>query len=867
MSSHNVVQVVTEENGNKKMKCEVGECKKIKGNVILKKKKTVLLGINDPQASLHDFFDGLRGRRVSLQLISAVNGDPEDGHRGKLGHPVYLEKWNTSDSIKASKRNFQITFDWEEDIGIPGAFTVRNNHHTEFYLESLTLEDVPGHGSIHFVCNSWIYPAENHEKDRVFFPNKAYIPQKTPTPLHKYREEELENLRGSGKGELQEADRVYDYAYYNDLGDPDKDPKYARPTLGGSTEHPYPRRVRTGREPMKTDPDCESRLPPHKSLSIYVPRDEQFGHSKKKEFIVNSLKSLAQIIGPGLEAVFGGEFDNHNNMLSLFEGGIKVPDDPLHDVVANNNPLKIFKAIFRSDEGSVFKFPVPHVIKEDKSAWMSDEEFAREMLAGLNPVNIRRLEEFPPRSKLNPEQYGNQNSSIKKENIEHNLSGMSIYEAIKKNKLFILDYHDALMPHLRQINSSSSKIYASRTFLFLKEDGTLKPLAIELSLPHCEGYQFGAVSNVYTPAEHGIEGSIWQLAKAYVSVNDSGFHQLISHWLNTHAVIEPFIIATNRQLSVLHPVHKLLHPHFRDTLFINALARQVLISAGGMLESTVFPGEYAMQMSSAVYKDWIFTDQALPKDLKKRGMAVEDENSPYGLRLVIEDYPYAVDGLEIWSAIKKWVKGYCSFYYESNEMVQNDTELQSWWKELQEEGHGDKNGEPWWSRMQTCEELMETCSIIIWIASALHAAVNFGQYPFAGYLPNRPTISRRWMPEKGSAEYKELELNPEVVFFQTITAKPQALLGIALIEILSRHSSDEVYLDQRTPGWTSDKEPLQEFKKFQDTLKEIGERILERNGDRKLKNRFGPVNMPYTLLFPTSEEGLTCQGIPNSISI
>ena len=86
------------------------------------------------------------------------------------------------------------------------------------------------------------------------------------------------------------------------------------------------------------------------------------------------------------------------------------------------------------------------------------------------------------------------------------------------------------MPYLRRINTTSSKIYATRTILFLKDDGTLKPVAIELSLPHPDGDQHGAVTKVYTPAEEGVEGTIWQLAKAYVAVNDSGVHQLISHW-------------------------------------------------------------------------------------------------------------------------------------------------------------------------------------------------------------------------------------------------------------------------------------------------------------------------------------------------
>uniref|UniRef100_A0A7N2L4V9 Lipoxygenase domain-containing protein n=1 Tax=Quercus lobata TaxID=97700 RepID=A0A7N2L4V9_QUELO len=691
--------------------------------------KKNVLDFNDFNASVLDGFHELLGQKVSFQLISAVNGDP-------------------------------------------------------------------GQGRVHFICNSWVYPADKYGKDCVFFSNKTYLPSETPVPLLKLREKELVDLRGDETGELQEWDRVYDYAYYNDLGDPDKNSKYAHPVLGGSSEYPYPRRGRTGRPPTKTDPNSESRMKLLMSLNIYVPRDERFGHLKLSDFLAYALKSISQFLKPELESLFDStpnEFDSLHDVLKLYEGGIKLLEGAVKNI-RDNIPAEMLKEVFPTDGEGLLKYPMPQVIKENRSAWRTDEEFAREMLAGVNPVNIGRLKvklpfvldslfwEFPPTIKLDPEVYGDQNSTIAKEHTENNIDGLTIEEAIKKNKLFILDHHDDFMPYLRRINSTSTKTYACRTLLFLKNDGALKPLAIELSLPHPEGDQFGAISKVYTPAEQGIE------------------------------VIEPFVIATNRQLSVLHPIYKLLQPHFHDTMNINAFAQQILINGGGLLELTVFPAKYSMEMSSVVYKDWDFPEQALPANLIKRGMAVKDSNSPHGLRLVIEDYPYAVDGLEIWSAIKSWVEDYCSFYYETDSIVQKDALLQSWWKELREKGHGDKKDEPWWPKMQTREELVETCTIIIWIASVLHAAVNFGQYPYAGYLPNWPTISRRFMPEVGTPEYKELKLDLDKVYLKTITAQRPTLIGISRIEILSRHSTDEVYLGQRdTPEWTFDTKPLEAF--------------------------------------------------------
>jgi len=68
----------------------------------------------------------------------------------------------------------------------------------------------------------------------------------------------------------------------------------------------------------------------------------------------------------------------------------------------------------------------------------------------------------------------------------------------------------------------------------------------------------------------------------------------------------------------MHPIHRLLNPHFKDTMHINALARLILINSGGILERILFPGEICMHISSDLYKEWRFNEQGLPADLLKR---------------------------------------------------------------------------------------------------------------------------------------------------------------------------------------------------------------------------------------------------------
>ena len=124
-----------------------------------------------------------------------------------------------------------------------------------------------------------------------------------------------------------------------------------------------------------------------------------------------------------------------------------------------------------------------------------------------------------------------------------------------------------------------------------------------------------------------------------------------------------------------------------------------------------------------------------------RGMAVEDPTAEHGLKLSIEDYPFANDGLILWDAIKQWVRDYVNHYYPDSSLAESDKELQDWWTEVRTKGHADKKDEPWWPVLKTPDDLVNVLTTIIWVAAGHHAAVNFGQYVYAGYFPNRPKMT------------------------------------------------------------------------------------------------------------------------------
>ena len=102
-------------------------------------------------------------------------------------------------------------------------------------------------------------------------------------------------------------------------------------------------------------------------------------------------------------------------------------------------------------------------------------------------------------------------------------------QAVLNKKLFILDYHDMLLPYVHEVRElDDTTLYASRTVFFLQEEGTLRPIAIELTRPRSPNMP--QWRQVFTPGSSVTDSWLWQLAKTQVLAQDTGYHQLVSHW-------------------------------------------------------------------------------------------------------------------------------------------------------------------------------------------------------------------------------------------------------------------------------------------------------------------------------------------------
>lgn len=210
------------------------------------------------------------------------------------------------------------------------------------------------------------------------------------------------------------------------------------------------------------------------------------------------------------------------------------------------------------------------------------------------------------------------------------------------------------------------------------------------------------------------------------------------------------------------------------------------------------------------------------------------------------------------------------YYKGTSNAISTDNELQSWYKEFINLGHPDHKDASWWPKLATPEDLISLLTTIIWIVTAQHAVLNFSQYPYGGYVPIRPPLMRKLIPneEDSGSGYSDFVKDPQGYFLSSMPGLFQATRFMAVINIGSAHSPDEEYIGDRNDvcSWLGEPEVIDAFDRFSMKMKDIEMEIERRNTDPRLRNRCGLGVSPYELLIPSSGCGATGRGVPNSVT-
>lgn len=456
-------------------------------------------------------------------------------------------------------------------------------------------------------------------------------------------------------------------------------------------------------------------------------------------------------------------------------------------------------------------------LPEIANTFHTDEMFAYLRVAGPNPVIIAGMTAPDPRFPVTEAQY-------------QAVMGASdsLQTAMQDGRVYLADYaglNGALNGTFGARPPAQKYAYAPLAMFAVPVDGAtrlLRPVAI----------QCGQDPTDYPVITPSTGETAWLMAKTIVQIADVNFHEAVTHFARTHALVEPFVVSTHRKLPEAHPLFKLLVPHFQGTLAINHSAHEILVAANGgvnrLLSSTI---DNSRVLIVKGFQGRGFNADMLPRRLKARG--VDDVSK-------LPVYPYRDDGLLIWDAIHNWVEAYVSLYYSSDDAVQQDSDLQEWARDLVafDGGRLQDFGDQGNGKIETLAYLIEAITMIIFTASAQHAAVNFPQNGIMSFTPAMPTAG--YIPATAigpdATQQDWLDLLPPLDQAQS-QLNLVYLLGSVYFTKLGHYEADAFTDPKVTAPLTA----------FQQRLQEIEAMIDRSNLNRPVYEYLKPSNIPQSI--------------------
>ncbi|XP_007521680.1 polyunsaturated fatty acid lipoxygenase ALOX15 [Erinaceus europaeus] len=439
-----------------------------------------------------------------------------------------------------------------------------------------------------------------------------------------------------------------------------------------------------------------------------------------------------------------------------------------------------------------------------RDSWQDDAFFGYQFLNGANPMLLRRSTCFPERLVFPPGT----------EEVQAQLE-----KELQEGTLFEADY--ALLDGIKANTILCCKQYLAAPLVMLKlqPDGNLIPMAIQLQLP-----QLGSSPPVlFLPTDPPM---VWLLAKCWVRSSDFQLHELQSHLLRGHLMAEVFAVATMRCLPSVHPVFKLMIPHLRYTMEINARARNGLISNFGVFDQVVSTG-------GGGHMDLLKKAGAL---LTYRSFCPPDDLADRGLLGVPSSY-YGQDALQLWNIMHSYVKGIMDIYYKTDESVKEDYELQAWCREITEIGLQGAQDRGFPISLQSLEEACRFITMCIFTCTGQHSSIHLGQLDWFTWVPNTPCTMRMPPPNTKDATLKTV--------IATLPNFHQASLQMSITWQLGRRQPIAVTVGQHSEEYFSSPEAKAVLQKFREELAVM---------DKEIELRNAKLDIPYEYLRPSLVE-------------
>uniref|UniRef100_A0A8C5I457 Si:dkey-17e16.9 n=1 Tax=Gouania willdenowi TaxID=441366 RepID=A0A8C5I457_GOUWI len=437
--------------------------------------------------------------------------------------------------------------------------------------------------------------------------------------------------------------------------------------------------------------------------------------------------------------------------------------------------------------------------------WMDDDFFGYQFLNGTNPCVIRKCSELPLNFPVTDE--------MVKPFLE---TGSSLIEEILKGNIFICDHKIMENIPTRMYGEECLQMPASMCLFYMNPQNKLMPIAIQLSQQPSEQ------SPIFLPSDSDTD---WLLAKMFVKSAHTVEYEAIYHFMSTHLLAEVLAVATLRNFPPVHPIYKLLIPHFRYTLHVNIRSRSSLFGPEGPFSISTLGYEGIKELMKRGLSEMTYGSLCLPYNIRKRGL----ESIP--------NYYYRDDGLKLWNIIKRFVRKMMEHYYHSDGEVIRDTELQAWIQEVFKRGFMGSicSGIP--SYLFNVMDLVKFLTMVIFTVTARHAAFNNGQFDYLSWILNGSLLLRKPPPTtKGQSSMETI--------LETLPNIGESVQFASFVLVLSEKYSDMVYERFDEPA------PKRMIREFQAELSCLSELIQTRNAGLEL---------PYTYLDPTH--------IENSITI